>query len=122
VLTKKFSGRGTRVEELHGVEVAWTPQPGGQWTMKEVPGSEFSMKVDLVILAMGFVHVEHEGLVDQLGLKLDERGNIVVADFQTSDESVFAAGDAVEGASLVVRAIRSGRDAAEAIHRWLSSK
>jgi NAD(P)H-dependent glutamate synthase small subunit len=122
VLTKKFSGRGTRVEELHAVEVAWTQQPGGQWTIKEVPGSEFAMKVDLVILAMGFLHVEHEGLVDQLGLKLDDRGNIVVADSQTGDEGIFAAGDTVLGASLVVRAIRSGRDAAEAIHRWLNSR
>ncbi len=85
--------------------------------MKEIAGSEFSMKVDLVILAMGFIHVEHEGLVDQLGLKLDERGNIVVAESLTNDEGIFAAGDTVLGASLVVRAIRSGRDAAEAVEQ-----
>jgi NAD(P)H-dependent glutamate synthase small subunit len=122
VLTKKFSGRGTRVSELHAVEVEWLQGANGPWTMKEVPGSEFSMKVDLVILAMGFVHVEHEGLVDQLGLKLDDRGNIVVADSMTNDEGIFAAGDTVLGASLVVRAIRGGRDAAAAINDWLASK
>jgi len=122
VLTKKFSGRGTRVSELHAVEVEWAQGANGSWTMKEVPGSEFSMKVDLVILAMGFVHVEHEGLVDQLGLKLDDRGNIVVADGMTNDEGIFAAGDTVLGASLVVRAIRGGRDAAAAINDWLAAK
>jgi len=122
VLTKKFSGRGTRVSELHAVEVEWQQGANGSWTMKEVPGSEFSMKVDLVILAMGFVHVEHEGLVDQLGLKLDDRGNIVVADGMTNDEGIFAAGDTVLGASLVVRAIRGGRDAAAAINDWLAAK
>ena len=90
--------------------------------MKELPGTEFSMKVDLVLLAMGFVHVAHEGLVDQLGLKLDDRGNITVADFMASAEGVFAAGDAVEGASLVVRAIRSGRDAAAAVDEWLAAR
>jgi glutamate synthase (NADPH/NADH) small chain len=120
VTTKRFTGRGTRVEELHAAEVSWTREPSGRWTMKEIRGSEFSMKVDLVLLAMGFVHVVHGGLVDQLGLKLDDRGNVATSDFATSAEGVFAAGDAIEGASLVVRAIRSGRDAAEAVARYLA--
>ncbi len=120
VMTKRFSGRGTRVEQLHAVEVTWSRDAAGRQTMRELPGSEFSMKVDLVLLAMGFVHVVHGGLVEQLGLKLDERGNIAASDFATSEESVFAAGDAIEGASLVVRAIRSGRDAAEAIGSYLA--
>ena len=120
VLTKRFSGRGTRVEQLHAVEVEWSQGARGQWTMRELGGTEFTMKVDLVLLAMGFVHVEHGGLADQFGLKLDDRGNILVADFMSSEEGVFAAGDAVLGASLVVRAIRGGRDAAEAVDRWLA--
>ena len=83
-------------------------------------GTDFAMKVDLVLLAMGFVHVVHSGLIDALGVKLDRRGN-VVADEQgmTSGEGVFAAGDTVEGASLVVRAIYAGRQVAHAIDRWL---
>ncbi|MHB1037682.1 MAG: glutamate synthase subunit beta [Pirellulales bacterium] len=119
VLTRRFSGVEVRVTELHACEVDWSQGPKG-WEMKERPNSDFSMKVDLVLLAMGFVHVAHEGLVEQLGLTLDPRGNLLVRDCQTSEEGVFAAGDAAAGASLVVRAINSGREAAEAIHRWLT--
>jgi glutamate synthase (NADPH/NADH) small chain len=90
--------------------------------MSEVPGSEFSMKVDLVLLAMGFVHVEHEGLVDSLGIQRDARGNVSVTDYQASQEGIFAAGDTVLGASLVVRAINSGREAAERVDRWLRQR
>ena len=122
VLTKRLSGVGTRVSELHGVGVEWS-NDRGQWKMKEVPDSEFSMKVDLVLLAMGFVHVAHSGLVEQLDLKLDPRGNVVVDDsFETSADGVFAAGDTTRGASLVVHAIAAGRQAAEAIDRKLASK
>jgi glutamate synthase (NADPH/NADH) small chain len=67
---------------------------------------------------MGFVHVVHEGLVKDLGIKLDQQGNVTVNDFQTSDPQVFAAGDAINGASLIVTAIDSGRKAAESIDRW----
>jgi len=118
ILTKRFSGVETRVTELHAVEVDWTDGPAGP-AMKERPGSEFSMKVDLVILAMGFLHVLHEGLVGQLGLQLDARGNILAEGGRASTEGVFAAGDSVEGASLVVRAIASGRAAAATIDTWL---
>ncbi|MCJ7776980.1 MAG: FAD-dependent oxidoreductase, partial [Sedimentisphaerales bacterium] len=70
-----------------------------------------------VILATGFVHVEHEGLVKSLGLQTDQIGNILVTDYQTSRPGVFSCGDAVSGPSLVVRAIDSGRKAAEMINR-----
>ncbi len=122
VLTKKLSGSGAGVEQLHGVDVTWQQAPDGSWQMTETPGSEFAMKVDMVLLAMGFLHTTHEGVVSQFELELDGRGNIVVDDHQTSQEGVFAAGDAAEGASLVVRAIASGRNAAAAIDRWLRSK
>jgi glutamate synthase (NADPH/NADH) small chain len=92
----------------------------GGWEMKEIPGSEFSMKADLVLLAMGFTHVMHSGLVEKLRLNLDKAGNIVVdADAQSSEPGIFAAGDSVAGASLVVRAIASGRAVANSINRWL---
>ena len=119
VRTTKLAGQGDRAEQLHGVDVARERDDEGQWRMSDVPGSEFAMEVDLVLLAMGFLHVAHEGMVSHFGLELDERGNVKVQDHQTSEEGVFAAGDTVEGASLVVRAISSGRNAAAAIDAWL---
>ncbi len=120
VLTKRFEGKNGKVTELHGCNVEWT-QTNGKWQMKEVPGSDFVIKADLLLLAMGYVHVVHKGLVESLGLKLDERGNIAVQDYQSSEDWVFAAGDTVLGASLVVRAIAQGREAAEGIDNWLRS-
>jgi glutamate synthase (NADPH/NADH) small chain len=73
----------------------------------------------MVILAMGFLHVIHDGLVKELDLDLDESGNLAVENCQTSEPSVFTAGDAINGASLVVQAINSGREAATAIDNWL---
>ena len=121
VLTKKLSGVEVRLTELHGVEVEWKEGHDG-WRFAEVPGSEFSMKVDLVLLAMGFVHVAHTGLLEQFGLELDQRGNIKINDYACSVSGVFAAGDAEQGASLVVRAIYAGRGAAAEIDKWLKQK
>ena len=121
VLTKRLHGSERFATELHACEVEWFRGPKG-WEFKERPGTEFSMKVDLVLLAMGFLHVAHEGLVDGLGLALDARGNVAVQDYATSEPGVFAAGDTTRGASLVVHAINSGREAAAAVHRWLLDK
>ena len=100
-------------------EVDWTASEG-KWIMKEKPGSVMTLNTDLVLLAMGFVHCIHEGLIKEFGLELDPKGNIKVdADFQTSEPKVFAAGDAVTGASLVVRAIRQGRILAKAVDKFL---
>ncbi|MCK4600836.1 MAG: FAD-dependent oxidoreductase, partial [Phycisphaerae bacterium] len=122
VLTKKFTGVGVRVSELHGCEVEWTPAGNG-WKTKEVPGTEFSMKVDLVLLAMGFVHVVHSGLVEKFGLQLDQSGNIATdGHCQTSEPGIFAAGDSVSGASLIVRAIASGREVAASVDRRLRGR
>lgn len=121
VLTKRFLGVGVRVGELHGCEVEWVQSDTG-WTMKELAGTEFSMKVDLVLLAMGFKHVVHGGLVDSLGLKRDASGNLAVDEnHETSERGIFAAGDSVCGASLVVRAIADGRKTAASIDHWLRS-
>ena len=117
VSTKQVIG-GKGVTELECVKVEWT-KDGGQWKLNEVAGSEFKVKADLVLLAMGFVHVVHEGLVNDLGLEKDGRGNIVVNGYQTSESGIFAAGDAASGASLVVRAIDGGRQAAAAMNEWL---
>lgn len=116
------AGKNGAVNSITVVEVEWgTPAANGQRAMKEVPGSETELKADLVLLAMGFVHPVHEGLVKELGAKLDPRGNIVVdADGMTSVPSVFAAGDAVLGASLVVRAMASGKTIARAMDQYLS--
>jgi glutamate synthase (NADPH/NADH) small chain len=114
------SEAGNSVVALHGVKVQWRRGPRGM-EMSPVPGTEFVLGVDLVIVAMGFLHVPHSGLVDGLGLKLDDRGNIALdAAGMTSTEGVFAAGDAHRGATLVVHAIASGRAAAAAIDRWLA--
>ncbi|MHC4259667.1 MAG: glutamate synthase subunit beta [Planctomycetota bacterium] len=118
VMTKKFTGYEIRVGQLHGCEVEWIRKSDG-WKIKELPDTDFVLEAEIVILAMGFVHVVHEGLIKSLGLKLDEHDNVEVNDYQTSQPCVFAAGDAVSGTSLVVRAINSGRGAAVAIDKRL---
>ena len=121
VLTKKFSGVETRVTQLECCQVEWT-RKNGSWKLKELEGTDFTIKADVVLLALGFLHVTHSGLVEKLGLKLDGSGNVAVDNYQTSEPWVFAAGDAVSGASLVVRAINGGREAAAAIDIWLTEK
>ncbi|MBN1795624.1 MAG: glutamate synthase subunit beta [Sedimentisphaerales bacterium] len=121
VTTRKFTGYETRVGGLEGCKVEWVMKRG-KWQIKEIPGTDFMLKADLVLLAMGFLHVEHEGLIKEFGIGLDERGNVKVDNHQTSQPWVFAAGDTVEGASLVVRAIDSGRKAAAAITEWLKKQ
>lgn len=121
VKTTKISGAETSVSELHGCSVEWEKTSRG-WNIKEIAGTEFTLKADLVILAMGFLHVRHDGLVNSLGLKLTENGNIACDRFQSSDPAVFVAGDSLLGASLVVKAIDTGRKAAEQINEWLKNK
>ena len=118
VLTKKFLGDAGGVKEICACSVEWS-QAGGQWKMKEVPGTDLVLPAELVLLAMGFVHVEHNRLIKELDVGLDESGNVMVNNFQSSNPAVFAAGDTILGASLVVKAIDSGRRAAEAIDRRL---
>jgi glutamate synthase (NADPH/NADH) small chain len=88
--------------------------------MKEVAGSEFTMDADLVLLAMGFLGPEPDGIIGQLGVKLDGRGNVECGEnYMASEEGVFAAGDMRRGQSLVVWAISEGRQAAHAVDTWL---
>ncbi len=118
VMTKKFTGTETRVSHVHICKVEWMEQNSG-WKLKEIPGTEVVLDADIVLLAMGFLHVPHEGLITELGLELNNRGDIAVNNFQTNQPWVFAAGDTINGASLVVRAIESGRAAAKAIDNYL---
>ena len=113
VLTTAFRGEDGKVKALQ------CARAGAD--MKPVAGSEFELKADLVLLAMGFVHPVHEGMLKSLGVKLDQRGNVEanVRDYKTSIDKLFAAGDARRGQSLVVWAIREGRQAARAVDEFL---
>lgn len=120
--TKAFRGDGKRVKEIEVAEVEWV-QKGGRMSMVEKKGSNKSLRADLVLLAMGFVHAAHEGLANDLGIAFDKRGNISVDEnTRTSVDKIFACGDSVSGASLVVRAIAAGRETAENIHSFLLNK
>jgi glutamate synthase (NADPH/NADH) small chain len=113
VLTQRFSGENGKVAKLHCVQV--------DDKFKPVSGSEFELDAQLVLLAMGFVHPVHEGLLKTLGVDLDQRGNVRAntQDYQTSRPNVFSAGDMRRGQSLVVWAIREGRLCARAIDQFL---
>jgi len=114
VATTRFSGdESGHVRKLHAVRVGPPPK------FEPIPGTEFEMEVDLVLLAMGFTGPVRTGLLEQLGVELDERGNVATRDYMTSVAGVFAAGDMRRGQSLVVHAIAEGRHAARAIDRWL---
>jgi glutamate synthase (NADPH/NADH) small chain len=113
VMTQKFSGSNGQVQKLHCVHV--------DERMKPVNGTEFEIDADLVLLAMGFVHPVHEGMIAELGLALDPRGNVKadMVSYQSSNPKVFSAGDMRRGQSLVVWAIREGRQAAHAVDKYL---
>jgi glutamate synthase (NADPH/NADH) small chain len=119
VSTTSFEGNGT-IQKLYGVSVDWA-QNDGRWEMSEVAGSEFELHADLVLLAMGFTNPVHEGLVDQLAVALDHRGNVAANpdDYATSVPGVFTAGDMRRGQSLVVWAIKEGRQCARAVDEFL---
>jgi glutamate synthase (NADPH/NADH) small chain len=122
VLTKHLEGEGGRVVRLHAVRVRFgAPDEVGRPRLEEIPGSEFSLPADLVLLAMGFVHPVHEHLIEGLGARLDPRGNLLAdtRSFATSEPGVFAAGDCRRGQSLVVWALWEGREAARAVDAYL---
>jgi glutamate synthase (NADPH) small chain len=117
--TKRFTGENGHISKIEIQEMEWD-NADGKPVMKEKPNASLILNADLVLLAMGFVHCIHEGIVKDLGLELDARGNIKIDNgFQTSKSKVFAAGDAVTGASLVVRAIYHGRNLAKAVDKFL---
>jgi glutamate synthase (NADPH/NADH) small chain len=116
ISTTRFSGRDGRVERLHGVRVEVVSDGNGRRIMREIPGSEFEMDADLVLLAMGFLGPERDGMLGQLGVKLTARGNVGRDEnWMTSVPGVFTAGDMQRGQSLIVWAIAEGRQAAKGI-------
>jgi glutamate synthase (NADPH/NADH) small chain len=119
VSTQRFTGEAGRVTRLHAVKVEMVRE-GGRLDFKPVPGSEFTLDVDLVLLAMGFVGPERTGPIEELGLKLTERGNVARdAGWMTSAPGVFSCGDMQRGQSLIVWAIAEGRSCAAGVDRWL---
>jgi glutamate synthase (NADPH/NADH) small chain len=121
VSTRRFVGKNGKVTALEGVRVEWVKDENGRMQMREVAGSEFTLPADLVLLAMGFVGPEPGGIVKELGLELDPRGNIACNEryMAKGKEGVFSCGDARRGQSLVVWAIWEGRECARMVDQWL---
>ncbi|MBN8477938.1 MAG: glutamate synthase subunit beta [Burkholderiales bacterium] len=121
VATKRFEGRDGRVERLVAARVEWSRGSDGQLRMSEVAGSEFEMKADLVLLAMGFTGPASAAMLDGFGVARDGRSNVAAGtdDYRTNVDKVFAAGDMRRGQSLVVWAIREGRQCARAVDEYL---
>ena len=121
ILTKKINERNGKIEALELVHITWGQDQDGAMTMNEVPGSSFELKADLVLLAMGFVHPIKTGMLEDLGVELDRHGNVRAdtVDYATSIPGVWSAGDMRRGQSLVVWAIREGRQCARAVDQAL---
>jgi len=122
VTTKEFRGGNGKLQSILCARVEWNQDDNGQWRMREIEDSEFELKADLAFLAMGFIHPVHEGMIEELGLETDARGNVAAStdDYRTSLDKVFTAGDMRRGQSLVVWAIREGRQAARAVDIFLT--
>jgi glutamate synthase (NADPH/NADH) small chain len=121
VLTKRAVGSRGKVEALECVRVEWVKDASGRFQMQDVPGSAFNLKADLVLLAMGFLGPRRRGLLEEAAVELDPRGNVKanVLNFRTSNPKVFSCGDMRRGHSLVVWAIREGRQAARSADQFL---
>jgi glutamate synthase (NADPH/NADH) small chain len=124
VATKRFEGRNGKVASLTACRVEWVKDAKGAMGMQEVAGTEFTIPAELVLLAMGYVHPVHAGMIEQLGVARDARGNVRATTdgagcYATSVPKVFAAGDMRRGQSLVVWAIREGRQCAREIDAFL---
>lgn len=128
VATKEFiSDDAGNLKMLSCIKLKWNKDDAGNWQMTEIAGSEFTLQADLALLAMGFVHPVHEGMLQELGVELDGRGNVAGLTagsnaYQTSEAGVFSAGDMRRGQSLIVWAIREGRQCARAVDKWLMGK
>lgn len=120
IATRRFVGAGKRVRSLITVNVQFAPAPDGRPQMREVPGSEHEWPAELVLLALGFVGPEPDGVVAKLGVELDRFGNARTdGNYMTSVPAVFAAGDMHRGQSLIVWAISEGREAARGVDQYL---
>ena len=126
VSTKLFEGYKNKVSSLRLKKVKWEKNKNGQLELKDLSGShsEIDIKTDLVLLAMGFLHPKKDKLIEKLGLDLDERGNVKANDFdyKTNQKKIFVSGDMRRGQSLVVWAIREGRQVAHSVDKFLMGK
>ena len=126
VSTKLFEGSNNKVKSLKLKRVEWQQNSNGNFELKEskVPNSEIDIKAELVLLAMGFVHPKKDKLIEKLGLGLDDRGNVKAndIDYKTNMKKVFVSGDMRRGQSLVVWAIREGRQVAHSVDKFLMGK
>mgnify|MGYP001490159586 CR=1 FL=1 len=124
VTTKQVCVEDGKVVSLELKRVEWKKNDNGSMTLLEIDGSEEKIKADLVLLAMGFVHPTHKGMIVDLGVELDDHGNVKADtfDYQTSIPRVFAAGDMRRGQSLVVWAIMEGRQCARAVDEFLMGR
>ncbi len=124
IMTKSFEGEKGKLKQVRAVKVEWESDPLGRPTkMKEIPNSEFIIKADAAFISMGFTGVINDAIISESQIKLTDKDCIAVdSNMMTSAKGVFAAGDAVSGASLVVRAIASGKNMAEAVHKFISDK
>ncbi len=121
VMTKRFIGDNGKVTHLECVRVDWVFEDGQRPRMVEIPGSDFTIPADIVLLAMGFVHPQHDGLLDELSVEYDSFGNVKTdASLASSVDKVFACGDMQRGQSLVVNAIASGRQCAREVDIFLT--
>ncbi|MEN6453232.1 MAG: glutamate synthase subunit beta [Prolixibacteraceae bacterium] len=121
ISTRRLIGENGVVKQAEIVEVNWDKDEKGRWIMNEIPGTEQIIPADLVLLSMGFTSPVHSGLLEELGVEYDERGNVKVnANKQSSVEKIFAAGDVERGASLVVHAIQAGKVAAANVDKFLN--
>ena len=123
ISSKQFIGKEGTVYKLQAEKVEWSiALPGERPKMTTLPESTFEINADLVLLAMGFTQPVHTGLLDDLKVTYDPRGNVVTNNYQTNIPGIFAAGDVHRGASLVVWAIAEGREAAEAINNYIHNQ
>lgn len=120
ILTKEFIGKQGRVNSVNCIKVKWEKNNEGKYLMKEIFGSNFSIKANLILLAMGFIHTEHSKLIKNLKVDFDPKGNIATDNYQTSKNKIFAAGDSDIGASSAVRAIFHGQKVSVAINDFLT--
>jgi glutamate synthase (NADPH/NADH) small chain len=119
VNTRRFIGENGKVKQMECVRVEWVTDENGRRSMREIPGSEFMIEADLVLLAMGFLGPEKNPLLSGLGVALDERGNVKTTEWKSSVDGVYSCGDARRGQSLVVWAIWEGRECARAVDEYL---
>ncbi|HEY9489797.1 MAG TPA: FAD-dependent oxidoreductase, partial [Chryseosolibacter sp.] len=119
ILTKEFVGDNGKLIGLKVVDIIWGPDAQGKMGFQEVAGTERVIPCELALLAVGFTGAEKGGMIEELQVELDDRGNIKTKNYMSTREGIFAAGDIRRGQSLVVWAISEGREAARAADTWL---